>query len=271
MTKTKTSYHCPDCEDTGFDVLFGDKCAHPHIKAVNMASEAQLGYLSNLLSERPVSYQNEMREAMAKTPLTAKLVSSLIETVLKVPVDPALVPVRKNTYAGTCGACKTHVAALEGRIAKVHSVWVTYHLTAADCETALVAAKEAADRPDRVTEPGMYSKDGEFYKVKWNMGKTRLYGLRLVHTAAGPDFVYDAKIIDTLSADDHMTAAEAHKFGAAFDTCVNCLKALTDEKSVVAKYGQTCAKNMGWRYPTKKEADAVLAGDLDWAEIVGEA
>ena len=43
---------------------------------------------------------------------------------------------RKNSYAGSCGACGATVAAGAGSLANVAGRWTVSHLTPADCMTA---------------------------------------------------------------------------------------------------------------------------------------
>jgi hypothetical protein len=56
-----------------------------------------------------------------------------------------------------------------------------------------------------------------------------------------------------------LTQAEAQAFGRQYSFCVNCAITLTDDRSLAAGYGETCAGNNGWFYPNKAEAAEMLA------------
>lgn len=266
MTETMT--HKTNCTA---EIFPGDPCTcHAKTKTIRPASISQINFIRTLIDERTGDSGEIVTAAKAALAggIISKTEASAIITSLKTVsiVSDGVSDIRKNSWDGTCGHCKTNVPAGTGRIQKTKydGRWQTYHLSG-ECPTAEeIAAVEAV----RVTEPGMYKVGDDIYKVRWNMGKSRLYALRLVHGTDGIVFDYDKSAMDVIRAEHALTAAEAHAFGASFNTCVNCLKDLTDDKSVVAKYGHTCAKNMGWRYPTMKEAHAVLAGDTTWAEIL---
>jgi len=55
-----------------------------------------------------------------------------------------------------------------------------------------------------------------------------------------------------------MTQAEATEFGRMYNFCVNCGAELTDDRSLAAGYGPTCAVHRGWHYPNKAEAAEIL-------------
>lgn len=57
-------------------------------------------------------------------------------------------------------------------------------------------------------------------------------------------------------AEDVVGAAAA--YGKATRTCGQCGSELSHVRSRAAGYGQTCAANRGWRYPTQEEALALL-------------
>lgn len=136
-----------------------------------------------------------------------------------------------------------------------------------------IAQAAAAPAQATAVAVGMYHRDGEFFKVKLS-GAKRPYALKVVaHPTAtfnadgsphfNVEFIYDRGYLARLTDADKMTFDQARQFGMMFHSCVNCGAALggehgTEIRSVVAGYGETCAKNNGWVYPTRKEAQAII-------------
>lgn len=115
--------------------------------------------------------------------------------------------------------------------------------------------------------PGYYvaADDGTMIVVVANRAGTHTYAKRLVlsthedgrKTAA---WEYAPGVGRTLAGLAPLTAQEAAEFGHLHGICVRCAKTLSDPVSALVGYGQTCAKHMGWAYPTKKaEQEALLA------------
>lgn len=92
-----------------------------------------------------------------------------------------------------------------------------------------------------VTEPGIYFKDGDYYKVVPNQAGTRLYA----KVWNGHEWVYDSGAIYNLYAEQRVTAEQAARFGKVTGACVFCSRLLTDERSVSAGYGPVCAEREG--------------------------
>lgn len=270
---------CKHCDDTKIDV-FGAPCVctttkKRHHKPANLASDAQIKFLTSLITERdPKNPTIEAINAIlsnAETPLSKKAASKWIDQVRlapKKPVVPGAAPVaeiRKNMHPGKCHTCDAWIEATEGRIDKVDGKWVVFHIGTCPDPATL-------PKVEPITEPGMFRNPdtGDILRVKWNMAKTRLYGQRIVvrefddHRPAEVDFVYDAKGFAALRPEHKLSFSEAAAFGASFSACVNCGKHLEDDRSVVAGYGPTCAHNHGWPMPTAKQAEQVIAGTAKW-------
>lgn len=64
-----------------------------------------------------------------------------------------------------------------------------------------------------------------------------------------------------LSDETLLPFEDARKFGRLTSSCVNCLRPLSDERSVAAGYGAWCANNHGWPYPTMDEALEMIASE----------
>ena len=114
-----------------------------------------------------------------------------------------------------------------------------------------------------ITEPGIYRHDGEFFRVRWNGPKTRLYGERVVGSEGHAHFVYAKGIVFDLTPEDLLTWEDARDFGKAFSVCINCAKTLSTDQSIVQGYGPTCAKNNGWPTVTDAEAKDIMLGLLE--------
>lgn len=68
------------------------------------------------------------------------------------------------------------------------------------------------------------------------------------------------RVADLLKAGEAriMTQDEASAFGQQYSFCCNCALDLSDDRSIAAGYGPTCAANNGWFYPSWDEAAAIL-------------
>lgn len=56
-----------------------------------------------------------------------------------------------------------------------------------------------------------------------------------------------------------LSQEEASQYGRQYGFCVNCARLLNDDRSIAAGYGETCADNHGWHYPSKEEAAFILS------------
>lgn len=232
------------------------------------ASENQMAFLGRLVAERDgaavagVISAAGVIGATGLACLTKTTASRLIDKLLKLPKDPTKQPVRPNKWAGECVTCGGPVGELEGRIEQIDGRWKTFHLDGQCLSPAAVAAAAV----DAVTEPGVYGKDGEFYRVrKGRYDKTTLWVEKIHITPVGISFTRLGRVSRTsLKATDRLNWKEAREAGVAVNACINCGKTLDLPQSVVAGYGQTCAHNNHWPYPTAKQAEAVIAGTMEW-------
>ena len=113
--------------------------------------------------------------------------------------------------------------------------------------------------PRPAAQEGFYLLDGTVYTVVRGTYTPRLYAKRLVPGARGSaHWAYDNSAYKRLSDDDRLTHTEAARLGHLYGVCVRCTKGLTDIRSQSAGYGRTCARVMGWPYPTKREAEETL-------------
>lgn len=102
-------------------------------------------------------------------------------------------------------------------------------------------------RPTAEIEDGMYQLDGTIYKVQHAVhGSGRQYAKRLVPPAFEGErasFEYAAGVVRQLRPEHALTVEQAKQWGALYGTCAYCGKVLTDERSIEAGYGETCARN----------------------------
>lgn len=90
-----------------------------------------------------------------------------------------------------------------------------------------------------VTKEGMYLKDGVVYKVvRAFHGSNGLYAKELTKNG----FVYAGSKIFALTTAHRMSLEQAKEYGALYGVCCVCGTVLTDEKSIAAGIGPTCAK-----------------------------
>jgi hypothetical protein len=237
-------------------------------------SEAQEKLLRKLIAERDpkIAFVNLVATRLDDSGLiTAKTASKWIDELMKVPADPAKKPPRPNSYDGNCQKCGGSVAAGAGRIEKsATGRWVTFHLDG-ECISVAELAEELADKVD---EPGLYRHgegiDKHIYRVKASRMSKRLYAEKVVPHADGTvSFDYNGRAMSFLRKSDKLTWQEARDFGALVGACVACGRNLSDARSVVQGYGNTCAGHYHWPTVTTKQAEAIIAGVLTWDEVVG--
>jgi hypothetical protein len=100
-----------------------------------------------------------------------------------------------------------------------------------------------------VTEPGMYRRGDDVFRVVWNQAQTHLYAKLYIPTyVAGKlhkfEFTYDRGSIFTLDAADRMTVEEVAQLGRQTGFCWVCHRKLTVQKSILAGIGPVCAKKV---------------------------
>lgn len=109
-----------------------------------------------------------------------------------------------------------------------------------------------APKQSTVTEPGIYERDGEVFKVQKSRSSDRLYAKRLIPapsdrlTESGVherwEFEYAPGVIFTLTPEHRMGIEEAKTFGIRFGICACCGKVLKRADSVERGIGPVCRK-----------------------------
>lgn len=126
---------------------------------------------------------------------------------------------------------------------------------------AVLAAKQAAKDDPRPDRPGIYLKDGIYYKVQKARNSEHLYAKR-GYLEETPVYSGDAGDVSThkwtweyvkgavtgLRQSQLLTQEQASEFGKLWSICVNCFRELTHEESMERGYGPRCADNNGWEY-----------------------
>lgn len=134
-------------------------------------------------------------------------------------------------------------------------------------------AAAVATNSDPVTATGMHvdRSTGQYFRVRRSMSTKRLYALSAhVRSFTGQDGKiahaleygeYDRNLINRLTGSMKLTFAEASEFGLLFGICIECGADLhgNQDRSIAAGYGETCAKNNGWPYPSAREAARIIA------------
>lgn len=187
-------------------------------------------------------------------PVIAKLDAAMV-ALRSLTGTPATV--RANKYSGKCGTCGTNVAEGAGRIEKIGGKWTTFHL-AGQCATAVAAT------PVAPVECGLYQHDNGTVRKVYMTQNDRMACKALVIIGTTGSFQYEKGgtriVANALAAGTAhvMTQDEAAAFGRQHSFCCNCALDLTDDRSLAAGYGPTCAANLGWWYPSYDEAAAIL-------------
>lgn len=241
-----------------------------------LMTAAQRSLMSRLIAERDPAnvivngaQSNLNASGTTGAAMTAKVASKWIERLMAVPADPTRKPDRENNYDGICRDCQGAVPARTGVIRKIDGRWVTFHRSG-ECLSAEAKAKLAADR---VTEPGLYKHEIEgsikVFRVRPSRSSKRLYAeLVIPHGDGTATFAYNAKAMAWLRASAKLTWSEAKEFGAAYGACVACGRTLSDNRSLVQGYGNTCAGHYHWPTVTAKQAEAIIEGVLTWDDVI---
>lgn len=139
-------------------------------------------------------------------------------------------------------------------------------------------AAKAAPAPASSINPsevplGVHRIDGNIIKVYRT--QSRRISTKILRERVNADGIYwefeylGYRGLKDLNADTLLPFDDARKFGRLTSRCINCLLALSDERSIAAGYGATCAKNHGWPYPNMKEAMKMLEDEgLDINEML---
>ena len=117
---------------------------------------------------------------------------------------------------------------------------------------AQAAPAQRTPRTVQVTEPGIYYRGGEVYRVKRGRESGNLWAakLRVIggirQTEAGAvvsfEYDYDKGAIFELTDADRMTVEQAKELSLRYGACINCAASLKDAVSVELGIGPVCIK-----------------------------
>jgi hypothetical protein len=167
---------------------------------------------------------------------------------------------KPNRFGGKCRkpGCGVWVVAEAGVLVGSRAAgWGVEH-NAGACPTTGADAKPVAN-----AEPGYYVRaDGTaIVVVVSKRDKARTYGKALRFPADGsrPSWNYEPGLGISVADLRPMTAADAAEMGLSHGFCIKCCAPLGGETlsaavSALIGYGETCAKNLGWFYPTGVKA-----------------
>lgn len=117
-----------------------------------------------------------------------------------------------------------------------------------------IAIRESNNAYERqsgaLAEEGFYKVGTTYFKVQRAVhGSGRLYAKELVELPVKGEskgrWEMARGVVYRLRKEDRVSDEDAAKFGQLYGTCTFCWRELTDERSIAAGYGPTCAENRG--------------------------
>jgi hypothetical protein len=208
-------------------------------------TEKQTQFIMNLVSERQQTLANDHPDLLQHSLNTSQEASALIDALLKLPTDPrevdpdeqrridALKDNFQNLDADDRGFAQSLIDqwSTKGRLSVRQWVFVDQ----------LALKTEATCDP----QPGdIVWAYGNYYTVR-TAKSGRPYALML----QGRNWEYQKRSMPLVRSGRILTgdelAAFAKKYGDMWKRCVFCALPLTDQRSVTAGYGETCASNNG--------------------------
>lgn len=267
-----TTTECGGCTSSDLDVIFGHDCPNDlRLQAGRLragadvqrertggsgfgqrhdgysrgvATEAQVRFLSRLLTEAGSSLAAEYDGPISKTQASGHIDRLLAQAKAQA---PAARPARSNRYAAPCADCGKQVPAEAGALTKGATGWEVRHVGGCPAKTEVPAAAPQADEPE--VPAGHYAvasatgnNDLDFYRVDHGTGQWagRTFVKRII--GGRPDVnVRQAEAADAL-ARIAADADAAARYGREVGRCCRCNRHLTDEASRAAGIGPECAK-----------------------------
>lgn len=195
--------------------------------------------------------------------ITARSASDLIDYLKSIPLakkaEHSHLPegrVIVNRFTKDCSLCGFSVEIGTGHAVQTNEGWQTFHAKDACPESEVVESYNTEVEPKKA-----YRCDDGTIAIAYLTQNKRLAVRRLVinedgvgnleYWKGGLNIVKRTGVL--LSAD------EASQLGRLYGFCCVCVKPLSDDRSLAVGYGETCASNNGWFYPTKTEASVILS------------
>lgn len=227
---------------------------------MNAPSEKQIGFIRSLVAERQ-AYLAEHRPSWLVAPQSIKDASRIIELLRAVPRDPVERDPREvsaiNELRTLLNSMTTRDAGFASSLIRQYDERGTLSTKQWACITDLV---NRIGKPEpKPVEPGLYVLDDQVIKVYLTQNH-RLATKALVPQPNGTgSFVYVRGLLSRLTDEHRLTEEQARAYGRQYGFCVACARPLNDDRSIAVGYGQTCADNHGWFYPTQEQAGELLA------------
>ena len=229
----------------------------------------QQSFVRSLLLERldalEITDLDEYIKTQSINTLTGQGASKLIEALKSIPCskksEHAHLPegrVIANRYGNKCTLCNSYVEAGDGWAVQTAGGWRTFH-SAGQCVAVDVSA------PSIEVESGKtYRLEDGTIAVAYTTQNGRLASRRLIIDEDGTGHLeyWQGGVAKIKAYGALLTQEEASRIGRLHRFCVSCCRDLTDDRSLSAGYGQTCASNNGWWYPSLKEAKELLQRDV---------
>lgn len=178
-------------------------------------------------------------------------------TELEVPEMPALTAPHKTHTAPALASEAAREFALKliaqrstAGISPRMTGWVAlmehgYNIPARNCSMLIDSLKKQPYKPGSAPKPqveeGFFWREGQYYRAQLNREGTRMYA----KVWDGSGWGYAAGALSKLTEDMRLSAEEAKAFGDQFHRCIFCGQGLTDDRSITAGYGPTCADSHG--------------------------
>ena len=229
----------------------------------------QQSFVRTLLEDRldvlGITDIDEYIRASAVSTLTGAAASKLIDYLKSIPTsrkpEHAHLPegrVIANRYANKCQLCGGNVDAGTGWAVQTGDGWRTFHAAGA-CTGPAVESTPVC----HVVSGRTYRTTDGTIAVAYTTQNGNLAARRLIIDEDGGHLEYWKGGVAVLRATGApLSAEEAAAIGRTHSFCVSCCRDLSDDRSLAAGYGETCASNNGWAYPTRAEAAAILKREV---------
>lgn len=256
---------------------------------VSYATEKQTAFIKGLMDRKDLTAADPrkvdvaaLREQVANVQVNKKAASAIIDALLALPDAVAPAPAapaqqgrpatdRQKEFVRTLLGERTGVEAAEQVRTRLNEARVAGTLTAAfvsACIDALLEIPKAEAQAETEVPNGRYAlpaEDGHFVFYQVDHGTGKWDGYTFVSQLVGSVGDWDDQrlsrdvsrsVLARIAADPEEAA---RMFGIKARACGYCGSPLSNLRSRAAGYGETCADNHGFFYPTEAEAREILA------------
>lgn len=230
-------------------------------------SDKQINFIKSLAGERRLALTPA--PSWLRPPTTSAEASVIIGNLMKLPKDPKAA---RPELVAKVDKARNEFSSIPARSQSITRSFIQQFDAKGDLspnqekvlDTILATIGQSQAEPER----GFYD-IGNGYVVMVYLTR-RGHASTKTYVPGADDWIYTGQGgFKDCTPDTKMTAEQVAEMGRRISEdgqglCVVCLAEgrdprLTDERSVAAGYGETCARNQGWHYPTKEEARAILA------------